>query len=68
MSSPPVHRSATFWDLLYHEVIRALVACQVRIFNEVLGMDGVRPNLHSCLHFAEAIKNHGEFRVEMREF
>lgn len=45
------------------EVIRALVLRRVKLFKNVLGMDGVRPTVHSCLHFAEAIKKHDELKV-----
>ena len=30
------------------------------IVKEVLGRDGVRPTVHSCLHFGDAIRDHGE--------
>ena len=35
-------------------------AYQVHTFRAVMGRDGVRPTVHSCLHFGDAIRNHGE--------
>lgn len=38
----------------------------VGIFRDVLGREGIYPTLHSCLHFVEAIRNHGGRRMRTK--
>ena len=40
--------------------IESFDAYQVHTFRAVMGGDGGRPAVHSCLHFGDATRNHGE--------